>query len=242
MTILPNRARKRFEWQTGNVFIAEAERHLLDSLNIEPDSTVLEIGSGAGSNLYTLRTLKEFFSFTGVDINETETLLAQGSFSDARLVIGDATNVPLPDDAFDVIFCRDLLHHVDEDRQKAVIEEMVRVVKPGGQVVVIESNGRNFVIKAFGRLVKSERRVLQSVPDRIEKLLRSMEELALLDPVPRYAEPNNLFRLLLHYHLGLPWLVKSRLVRSVLRSFNKLAARMVPPDRWAYMLFFGIKK
>ena len=152
--------------------------------------------------------------------------MRKGIFPADCFAIGDATKVALPDGEFDVVFCRDLLHHIEIEQQKAVIEEMVRITKAGGQVVVLESNGRNFVIKTFGRLVKSEHGVLQSLPARIEELVRSVAGLELVDPIPRYAEPNNLFRFLLHYHVGFPWLAKSGLVRSVLRGFNKISARI----------------
>ena len=234
--------KKRFEWQNTNLFVAEAERDLLRYLQISQGSKVLELGSGTGSNLENLREPGLLFSFIGIDINEAEIRFSRERFPEDRFIVGDATNVALPGGKFDVVFCRDLLHHVDVSKQKTVIEEMARVAKPGGRVVVIESNGRNFLIKIFGRLVKSEHHVLQSVPDRIETLIRGVAGLDMVDQNPQYAEPSNLFRLLLHYHLGLPWLAKSALIRLVLRWFNQLVALAVSPDRWAYMIFTAVKR
>jgi SAM-dependent methyltransferase len=47
---------------------------------------------------------------------------------------GSAEAIPFPDEAFDLVFSSTMLEEVDADRALA---EMVRVVKPGGRVVVV---------------------------------------------------------------------------------------------------------
>jgi hypothetical protein len=47
----------------------------------------------------------------------------------------DMTDVPFKDDAFDLIVCVHVLEHVPDDRQ--AIREMVRVLKPGGQALLL---------------------------------------------------------------------------------------------------------
>jgi SAM-dependent methyltransferase len=46
----------------------------------------------------------------------------------------DITQIPYPDNTFDVILCSHVLEHVSEDRQ--AIREMFRVLKPGGWGIV----------------------------------------------------------------------------------------------------------
>jgi predicted O-methyltransferase YrrM len=46
----------------------------------------------------------------------------------------DITNITMPDNAFDVIYCSDVLEHVPDDRQ--AIQELYRVLKPGGWAVL----------------------------------------------------------------------------------------------------------
>jgi SAM-dependent methyltransferase len=51
-------------------------------------------------------------------------------------VEGDATNLPFPDDQFDVVVSRFAFHHFDEPGRAAA--EMTRVARPGGTVAVID--------------------------------------------------------------------------------------------------------
>ncbi len=232
---------KRFSWQTENQLVSELERDLLSCLPIAPGSRVLELGSGTASNLYNLRALGKHFSFVGADINEVETRFAQSRFPEDQFVLADAVRVSFSEGTFDLVFCRDLLHHLEVSQQAVVIKEMARVTKPGGKIVVIESNSRNFVINTFGRLFKQERGVLRSVPSRIETILRSVKNIKLIDPAPHYAWPSDLGRIMLHYQFGLPWIGRSALVRSAVHRFNRFAARRVSPEKWAYMIFTAIR-
>jgi ubiquinone/menaquinone biosynthesis C-methylase UbiE len=69
------------------------------------------------------KELKEHFSRTGMSFNLRE---------------GNAQNLPFPDNSFDFVTCQTLLIHVP-DPQKA-INEMRRVLKPGGTLLCVEPN------------------------------------------------------------------------------------------------------
>ena len=51
---------------------------------------------------------------------------------------GDATEIPLPSDSFDVVTCQTVLMHLA--RPAAALREMLRVVRPGGLLVCVEPN------------------------------------------------------------------------------------------------------
>jgi len=55
-----------------------------------------------------------------------------------KVVQGDATQIPLPSDAFDVVTCQTLLMHLA--RPADALREMVRIARPGGLVVCVEPN------------------------------------------------------------------------------------------------------
>ena len=67
--------------------------------------------------------LKEYFSRLGINFS---------------LQKGDAQNLPFPNDSFDLVTCQTVLIHVP-DPEKA-IEEMKRVLKPGGLLLCVEPN------------------------------------------------------------------------------------------------------
>ena len=53
-------------------------------------------------------------------------------------VQGDATRIPLPDNAFDVVTCQTLLMHLA--RPLEALREMLRILRPGGLLVCVEPN------------------------------------------------------------------------------------------------------
>jgi SAM-dependent methyltransferase len=50
-------------------------------------------------------------------------------------VRADITDLPFPEDSFDVVLCSHVLEHVDDDRK--AMGELYRVLKPGGWAVVV---------------------------------------------------------------------------------------------------------
>jgi SAM-dependent methyltransferase len=53
-----------------------------------------------------------------------------------RVVGGDATSLPFPDGAFDVVFHQGLLEHFRPDDARALLQENIRVLAPGGLLLV----------------------------------------------------------------------------------------------------------
>jgi ubiquinone/menaquinone biosynthesis C-methylase UbiE len=49
-----------------------------------------------------------------------------------------AQDLPFPDATFDAVACTLALHHVAEDDQGTALEEMYRVLKPGGRLLIAE--------------------------------------------------------------------------------------------------------
>jgi 2-polyprenyl-3-methyl-5-hydroxy-6-metoxy-1,4-benzoquinol methylase len=87
---------------------------------------VLELGCGVG---VLARKLAEFGNtVTGLDI--AEAAIAQLP-DHIQGVVATLPTIPLPDDSFDVVVATEVLEHLDDDR--ACVEEIVRVLRPGGR-------------------------------------------------------------------------------------------------------------
>jgi ubiquinone/menaquinone biosynthesis C-methylase UbiE len=80
-------------------------------------------------------------SITGIDISESGILEAiQKHGHLAKFHVGDAHNTPFPDECFDVVAGRSILHHLDFER---ALREITRILRPGGRAIFIEPLGDN---------------------------------------------------------------------------------------------------
>ena len=95
----------------------------------------LEIGVGTG--LVALPLAATGVPLAGLDLSApmlAKLVEKSGGLAPFPLVVGDATTLPFADDGFGAAVVRHVLHLVPAWRQ--VVEELVRVVAPGGLVLV----------------------------------------------------------------------------------------------------------
>lgn len=107
-----------------------------------PGSAILDVGCGTG--VLAERLLREGFDVTGVD--PFDAMLAKMRERDPRLktVHAPGQHMPFEDNTFDLAYCVAVMHHVaDPNDVHDTLVEMVRVVKPGGHVLVWDHNPRN---------------------------------------------------------------------------------------------------
>ncbi len=95
------------------------------------DGRVLDIGCGVGQVVSTLRT--EGVEAVGMDVAITS-LARAASRAKGCWVRGKGSTLPFPAETFGAVGAFNVLEHLDEP--EATLEEMVRVCRPGGEVVV----------------------------------------------------------------------------------------------------------
>lgn len=130
------------DWQ-GTVdrfgFPAAYESLLEQSVGEEMPSTVLDCGVGTGALSQALiRVLKAPFALTAVDVSprmlEQAKNTLQGTNADVTVRQADVCALPYDDDSFDLVMAAHMLEHLPDPA--AALTEMVRVLKPGGRLVV----------------------------------------------------------------------------------------------------------
>ncbi len=108
---------------------------------IDSEMNVLDIGCGIGliDRLLTSR----FKSITGVDVEDgvIEKARAFNPGVDYRLY--DGRNLPFDDNTFDLAFAVNVMHHVPTAEWQNFVNELHRVVKPGGLAAIFEHNPAN---------------------------------------------------------------------------------------------------
>ena len=120
------------EWQT---ILAGKIRSMVGT------GTLLEAGCAYG---LTSLLVGEQSARTLLDLEpkavEHATALFAAANQEATFSVGDIFSMPLPDDAFDVVFNAGVLEHFDFAGRRAALLEMLRVTKPGGIVLAAVPN------------------------------------------------------------------------------------------------------
>ncbi len=117
---------------------SKLEQGLLERAGLQPDSRVVDVGSGPGLTSRLMATAFSGTSVVGVELDGRLAKLATDLNVDrpCRFVRGSALNIPLRQDTFDFAYARFLLQHLPDTA--AVAAEMRRVVRPGGKVVLLD--------------------------------------------------------------------------------------------------------
>lgn len=94
-------------------------------------------------------------SITGIDISETGITRAIANYGDkAKFYAGDAHQTTFNDAAFDLVVGRSILHHLDLER---ALQEICRILRPGGSAIFVEPLGDNPGAKIFRGLTPRAR-------------------------------------------------------------------------------------
>lgn len=102
-------------------------------------SNVLELAPGPGYYAIELAKLGNY-KITGLDISKTFVEIARANAVKAGVHIdferGNASNMPFPGNRFDFIVCCAAFKNFTEPER--ALEEMYRVLKPGGQALIVD--------------------------------------------------------------------------------------------------------
>ncbi len=118
----------------------EMERILGRTLGLLPGSKVLDAGAGYGRVAHTL-TAEFRLAMTGIDLIERRLLKGSqlnhdANISPINLVNADYLRLPFPNDAFDGVYTMETLVHATDYKQ--VLDEFLRILKPGGRIALFE--------------------------------------------------------------------------------------------------------
>ncbi len=108
-------------------------KKFIKSLDISPEKTILDLGCGNGR--YT--PLMEGMQIYSLD-NSSELLkIVKSKYPFVHLIEADATNTGLPNNMFDYLISIAVIHHlVSEERRVQFIQEIYRVMKISGLVMI----------------------------------------------------------------------------------------------------------
>ena len=221
----------KFRWQTAAAVFAATERRLVSVA--AGDGRLLEVGCGEGGNLFHLGPRAGLT--VGLDYACAKLVFAAGAIPWGRFAGADALSLPFRSGAFDRVLIRDVLHHLPRDRQREAVAELFRVCRSGGEVVVIEPNGRNPLMAALALVTPAERGLFHSTPVRVAALVRGSGSPVTVE----MAQPLPVARAVLHYRYGVPALGRQPSVARLLSRLDAMLGRVIPRSFWAYVVVRG---
>ncbi|MCK5032032.1 MAG: bifunctional demethylmenaquinone methyltransferase/2-methoxy-6-polyprenyl-1,4-benzoquinol methylase UbiE [Calditrichia bacterium] len=131
-------------------------RKAISKLNISPDSLVLDIACGTGDFAFTTQKLKKS-NVIGLDIATKMLSLGKQKAIDKKksdkihFLAGDGENIPFADKSFDAVTVAFGVRNMGDVKKN--LNEMSRVIKPGGELIILEfSTPKLKIIKKLYRV------------------------------------------------------------------------------------------
>ena len=162
-------------------------RKMMVKINFPPRAVVLDLGAGTGDLSREVRRLTESASITAADF--TLGMLEAGKeWQSIQRCNADAMRLPFENNRFDVVVSGFLVRNVENVEQ--TLAEMVRVLKPGGQLLILDMTRPrskvlapfirfylNRVVPLLGAMITGQKEAYTYLPDSTQSFLKA-EELA----------------------------------------------------------------
>lgn len=120
-------------------------RNLLDKLG--RNKKIIDLGCGEGALVQEY--YHKGFNIKGMDLNYQSKYVSHGNI----------LNTKLPKNSFDMILCLDVLEHLNFKDQELAIEEMARILKPKGKIILSLPNlahlASRFTFLFLGKLLRT---------------------------------------------------------------------------------------
>ena len=154
---LQSKTKGRFE----NIFYKAIYNSIDDFFNFleknSINSEVLDYGCGIGHSLTKVIKFNPR-KITGIDISEVSIKKAKNSIQDLNsnieLMVDNCEKTKFKENTFDIVYGSGILHHLN---MSVCLEEINRILKPGGKLLFIEPLGTNPLINFYRKLTPNSR-------------------------------------------------------------------------------------
>jgi len=155
---LQSGSKGRFE----NIFykaIYNSNQDFFDFLKLNTNnSVILDYGCGIGNSLKQVISFKPK-KITGIDISEVSIEKAKKNFdknTKIELLVDNCEKTKFEENTFDIVYGTGILHHLNFE---ICLDEIQRILKPGGRFLFIEPLGTNPLINLYRRLTPKSRSI-----------------------------------------------------------------------------------
>lgn len=121
-------------------------QRIVDLARLQPGETVLDVGCGTGTlAIVAKQRVGKTGHLFGIDPSTQMIAQARRKAERASLSldfrVGVIEQLTFPDQSFDVVLSTFMMHHLPDDLKRKGIVEIVRVLKPGGRLLVLDFSG-----------------------------------------------------------------------------------------------------
>ena len=145
------------------------------------NSIVLDYGCGIGPSLKKIITFKPK-KIVGIDISEVSINKAKQETKnydgEIELLVDNCENTRFRENQFDIVYGLGILHHLDFSK---CIDEILRILKPGGLLFFVEPLGTNPLINIYRKFTpksrsKDEHPLVRDDLELIDKKFENVEK------------------------------------------------------------------
>ncbi|WP_413172935.1 class I SAM-dependent methyltransferase [Anabaena azotica] len=108
----------------------------LQGLTLHSDTHILDLCCGSGQATEFLVKLSQ--NVTGLDASPLSLRRARNNVPNATYVEAFAENMPFADNLFDIVHTSAALHEMQPEQLRNIIQEVYRVLKPGGVFTLVD--------------------------------------------------------------------------------------------------------
>lgn len=124
-----------------HVFGRHVDLEMIEIAQPGPADRVLDVGGGTGRVSILFQPIVESIVVSDSAVG----MLRQAQERGLCTVLSAAEELPYAPEQFDLVIMVDAFHHVAD--QKVTLDEMWRMVAPGGRIIIEEPDIDNFVVK-----------------------------------------------------------------------------------------------
>ncbi len=116
-------------------------KKIVDAVEVKDSYTILDVGCGTGAFLEILRNRYPKVSAIGIDPDEQALSIASKrlqAYPNVTFINSFAESLPFENDTFDTVYSTLAFHHLPTEIKKKAVEEIYRVLKPRGKLVIVD--------------------------------------------------------------------------------------------------------
>ncbi|MFW5885133.1 MAG: class I SAM-dependent methyltransferase [Patescibacteria group bacterium] len=124
---------------------------------IAPKGKLLDFGCGNGRLLEMIKSYDLRLDYTGVDLSEQMIGIAKNRYPEGNfLVLSKENELPFNEEEFQTVVSIAVFHHFTPSMAKGALQEMNRVLKPGGRVIATswylwDNSKLRYLLRSFWR-------------------------------------------------------------------------------------------